>query len=117
MQKPFASSRLRPSRKGEGTRCIFPCVSAPSLGFPIRFNSWAKNLSEEPRRRRPKIHREHDHGMTDEYCDALENLIEQEIEHGDKAASSSLAEWLADRVLHVIRGRGHQMNAGAAVAR
>ena len=34
----------------------------------------------------PKIHREHDRGMTDEYRDALENLIEQKIEHGDKAA-------------------------------
>ena len=34
----------------------------------------------------PKIHREHDRGMTDEYRDALENLIEQKIEDGDKAA-------------------------------
>jgi non-homologous end joining protein Ku len=65
-----------------------------------------------------EIHREYDRGMTDEYRDALKNLIEQKIEHGDKAASSSLAERLADRVLHVLRrGRGHQMNAGTAVAR
>ena len=34
----------------------------------------------------PKIHREQDRGMSDEYRDALENLIEQKIEHGDKAA-------------------------------
>ena len=27
--------------------------------------------------------------MTDEYRDALENLIEQKIEHGDKAAPAS----------------------------
>ena len=65
-----------------------------------------------------EIHREHDRGMTDEYRDALKNLIEQKIEHGDKVAFRSLAERLADRVLHVLRrGRGHQMNAGAAVAR
>ena len=65
-----------------------------------------------------EIHREPDRGMTDEYRDALKNLIEQKIEHGDKAASSSLAERLADRVLHVLRTtRKGQMNAGAAVAR
>jgi non-homologous end joining protein Ku len=33
-----------------------------------------------------EIHREHDRGMTDEYRDALKHLIEQKIEHGDKAA-------------------------------
>ena len=33
-----------------------------------------------------EIHREHDRGMTDEYRDAQENLIEQKIERGGKAA-------------------------------